>query len=164
MYIWYGVTSDFRALPRAVAVLVMVLLPSLHFCIWMAGMDLWLIYHGDTEDTEVHRGTTYLVVLRAPLCPPCLRGENNAEPIGAYAATVSRDGRIRTVGISIPTVSSRTCHGIPSRARRSRNGSGSNSSGERTPAPRQRPCWISRAAMTGGIPVWYAVACTPSSA
>ena len=29
MYIWYEVTSDFRVLPRAVAVLVMLLLRSL---------------------------------------------------------------------------------------------------------------------------------------
>jgi len=44
MYIWYEVTSDFRVLPRAVAVLVMLLLRSLLRCCGLGG-NLRLIYH-----------------------------------------------------------------------------------------------------------------------
>src|SRR6185503_15129739 len=77
----------------------------------------------------------------------------------------SRDtaGTVRPASPAV-ALSSRTCHGIPNRVSRARKGSGSICSGENTPAPAQSPEEISSAATTGGIPVWYAVAWTPSSA
>ena len=147
MYIWYGVTSDFRVLPRAVAVLVIVPSgPALAGVSGSMGSPANLSpRHEASHPKRQRRG-------HAPGTSVPSSSVLRATRPRLQAATVSRDGRIRTFGSSARAVSSRTCHGMPSRASRSRNGSGSNSSGERTPGPAQRPSWISRAAMTGGMP------------
>jgi hypothetical protein len=49
MYIWYEATSDFRVLPRAMAVLVIVLLRLLLAWYLWAELDVWLIYHQVTK-------------------------------------------------------------------------------------------------------------------
>jgi hypothetical protein len=49
MYIWYEATSNFRVLPRAVAVLVIELLRSLLARYLWGGLDVRLIYHQITK-------------------------------------------------------------------------------------------------------------------
>src|SRR6476659_9807164 len=92
MYIWYEVTSGFRVLPRAVAVLV---IGPPRAAGLVSGIPAGISGQSTTETRKARRYTTPIPGRRALPCLPRFRDERPWRE--GYAATISRDGRSRTL-------------------------------------------------------------------